>query len=94
MTEAAPATPQPPQGPGQGRGHDSLTRREREVASLVALALTDKQIAGILFISVDTVKHHVKMIAGKLALSNRTAICRWVLVRHYEEDTTLFRDVL
>jgi DNA-binding CsgD family transcriptional regulator len=73
---------------------DQLTRREREVASLVALALTDRQIAGIIFISPETVRYHIKSICSKLALPNRTAICRWVLVTHYEENTTVLGSVL
>jgi DNA-binding CsgD family transcriptional regulator len=78
----------------QSQPLEHLTRREREVASLVALALTDRQIAGIIFISPETVRYHIKSICSKLALPNRTAICRWVLVTHYEENTTVLGSVL
>ena len=74
---------------------EPLTPREREIAALVALALTDRQIAGIIFVSPDTVRFHIKSICSKLALPNRTAICRWVLVSHYEgSNTTVLGSVL
>jgi DNA-binding NarL/FixJ family response regulator len=88
MTTPQPATtaPQPP---------EPLTPREREVAALVAFALTDNQIASALFITPQTVKVHISSILSKLHLSNRTAICRWVLVSHYEGgNTILFGNVL
>jgi DNA-binding NarL/FixJ family response regulator len=88
MTTAQPV-PQP------GQGQEPLTAREREVAALVAFALTDNQIAAALFITPQTVKVHISSILSKLRLSNRTAICRWVLVSHYEGgNTILFGNVL
>ena len=71
-----------------------LTPREKQVAVLVALALTDSQIADSLFITVRTVKGHVESIRQKLGVRNRTAICRWMLVAHYEGNTVLFNNVL
>nr|WP_281367450.1 helix-turn-helix transcriptional regulator [Nocardioides kongjuensis] len=51
-----------------------LTRREMEVASLVAAGLTNRSIAAQLFISVRTVEKHVDHILGKLDLANRVQL--------------------
>jgi DNA-binding CsgD family transcriptional regulator len=48
-----------------------LTRREREVARLVIDGLSTEDIATALFISVHTVRDHLKMIFGKTGVSRR-----------------------
>ena len=52
----------------------SLTRREREVASLVAQGLTNRQIASELVLSEHTVHHHLTRILKKLDLRSREQI--------------------
>jgi DNA-binding NarL/FixJ family response regulator len=52
----------------------ALSRREREVAGLVAGGLSNKKIARKLFLSVATVKDHVHRILVKSSLPNRAAI--------------------
>ncbi len=49
-----------------------LTGREIEILQLLALGLTNKQIAVRLKISTHTVKFHVSSIFGKLGTTNRT----------------------
>ena len=49
----------------------ALTRREREVLSLICLRLTDPEIAARLFIGTRTVESHVASILAKLDASNR-----------------------
>jgi DNA-binding CsgD family transcriptional regulator len=51
-----------------------LTRREREVARLVIDGLSTEDIATALFISVHTVRDHLKMIFGKTGVSRRQDI--------------------
>jgi ATP/maltotriose-dependent transcriptional regulator MalT len=51
----------------------SLTAREIEILRLVAAGLTDKQIAGQLFISAHTVNAHLRSIYRKLDVNTRTA---------------------
>ncbi|MFN2581726.1 MAG: AAA family ATPase [Candidatus Dormibacteria bacterium] len=55
-----------------------LTRREREIAELVADGLTNRQIAERLFLSERTAQNHVQHILDKLALDNRSQIAVWV----------------
>jgi DNA-binding NarL/FixJ family response regulator len=49
----------------------SLTEREREVITLIAQGLKNKQIADRLFISHTTVTHHLSSIYSKLGVSDR-----------------------
>lgn len=51
-----------------------LTDREAEIARLVGLELTNRQIAGRLFITEATVKKHVTHILEKLQLTGRDSI--------------------
>ncbi|GGW88987.1 LuxR C-terminal-related transcriptional regulator [Streptomyces lomondensis] len=55
-----------------------LTRREREVAQLVAEGLANQQIADRLVISRRTAEGHVERILSKLGFSNRSQIAAWV----------------
>jgi predicted ATPase/DNA-binding SARP family transcriptional activator/DNA-binding CsgD family transcriptional regulator len=56
---------------------DNLTRREREVALLVARGLTNRQVARELSISERTAGNHVGRILGKLGLRSRAQIAGW-----------------
>jgi Response regulator containing a CheY-like receiver domain and an HTH DNA-binding domain len=49
----------------------SLTERERQVITLIAEGLKNKQIAERLFISQTTVTHHLSSIYSKLGVSDR-----------------------
>lgn len=53
---------------------DVLSKREREIVSLIAEGLSNKQIAKQLFIALATVKDHVHRILGKTTLPNRAAL--------------------
>jgi DNA-binding CsgD family transcriptional regulator len=55
----------------------NLTRREREVACLVARGLTNRHIASELFLSERTIENHVSKILRKLELASRTEIAAW-----------------
>jgi len=68
---------------GAGRSADAkpLTRREREIAVLVADGLGNREIAERLFLSRRTVESHVEHIFTKLGLSSRTQLAGWVLER-------------
>ncbi|HET8567667.1 MAG TPA: helix-turn-helix transcriptional regulator, partial [Candidatus Limnocylindria bacterium] len=53
--------------------------REREIAGLVALGLTNRQIAGELVISAATVDRHVANILVKLGAHGRAQIAAWAV---------------
>jgi len=55
-----------------------LTRRQLEIAGLVAQGLTSQQIAGKLFLSDRTVTTHLTNIFNKLGISSRAQLAGWV----------------
>ena len=59
--------------------HDGLTRREREVAALVAVGKSNRAIAETLVLGVRTVEGHVSNILGKLGFTSRTEIAVWAV---------------
>ena len=56
-----------------------LSRREREVAAMVAAGWTNKQIAERLFISERTAEGHVERIRNKLGVRSRTEVATWAV---------------
>jgi non-specific serine/threonine protein kinase len=72
--------PGPDPRPGTGRAAElpgPLTRRERDVAALVARGLSNRQIAGELVISARTAETHVQHIMDKRGFNTRTQIAAW-----------------
>lgn len=55
-----------------------LTRREWEIAQLVAIGATNRQIAARLYLSERTAQKHVQHILTKLDLANRSQITAWM----------------
>ena len=55
---------------------EQLTDREQEVLNLVAEGLSDKEISEALYISLYTVKSHVRNILSKLHVKNRREAAR------------------
>ena len=70
-----PDTGRPGASPGQ------LTRRERDVAMLVARGKSNHEIAADLVISVRTVETQVQHIMDKLGYSTRAQIAAWSAAR-------------
>ncbi len=68
LRRAEPESPKP----------SPLTRRELEVAHLLAEGLTDRQIADMLFLAVRTVGVHVHHILQKLELRSRVEVAAWL----------------
>jgi non-specific serine/threonine protein kinase len=68
----------PGHGTGRGTGAKALTRREREIARLVAAGLGNREIAERLYLSKRTIDSHVEHIFTKLGFSSRTQLAAWV----------------
>ena len=64
-----------------------LTRREREVASLVAEGLTNREIASRLFISERTAESHVEQLRSKLGVRSRSQVAAWVTAQGQQPVT-------
>ncbi|GAA3241376.1 helix-turn-helix transcriptional regulator [Actinocorallia longicatena] len=65
-----------PRRPGQS---SALTRREREIARLVARGLGNRSIAEELVISPATVARHITNILTKLGFSSRSQVAAWAV---------------
>jgi non-specific serine/threonine protein kinase len=63
--------------PRQAEPVPKLTRRESEVALLVARGLTNREVAAQLYLSVRTVEVHVDRILTKLGFRTRTRLAAW-----------------
>jgi non-specific serine/threonine protein kinase len=55
-----------------------LTRREQEIAGLIAEELTTREIAARLFVSERTVEAHVTHMFNKLGVNSRAQLTRWL----------------
>jgi DNA-binding CsgD family transcriptional regulator len=71
--------PEPSTAPA---AHRQLTRRELEVARLVAQGLTNRQIGTRLTLSVRTAESHIEQIRAKLGFRTRSQIATWVTERY------------
>jgi serine/threonine-protein kinase PknK len=58
-------------------GLNGLTRRERDVATLVARGYANQRIADELVISKRTVEMHVGNLFAKLGVTSRTELALW-----------------
>ena len=79
--ETEPSTTPVPEEPPAGEPVGKLTRREQEVALLVARGLTNRQISTKLAISERTAANHVARILSKLGLRSRAQIATWATER-------------
>jgi DNA-binding CsgD family transcriptional regulator/DNA-binding beta-propeller fold protein YncE len=61
-----------------GNGPVRLSRRELEIARLVAEGLTNREIAARLFISERTVDGHLEHVREKLGVNTRAQVATWV----------------
>jgi predicted ATPase/DNA-binding CsgD family transcriptional regulator/Tfp pilus assembly protein PilF len=67
--------------PAQTRdeGAAQLSAREREVAALVALGLTNRDIAEQLVVSERTAENHVQHVLNRLGLRSRAQVAAWAV---------------
>jgi NarL family two-component system response regulator LiaR len=65
---------------------DDLNEREREVLALLAQGLSNKEIAERLFLSLATVKYHVRLLLSKLGASSRAEAVALAWQHHLIEE--------
>ena len=71
-------------GLGAQQNIETLTDRERDVLTLLAKGMTNKDIAQTLFLSVRTVEAHLRNIYGKLNVASRTEAVLWAVQHGFE----------
>jgi predicted ATPase/class 3 adenylate cyclase/DNA-binding CsgD family transcriptional regulator len=77
----APVEPDPgaPTAAAKAPADGLLSEREREIVALLAGGATDAQIAGRLFLSVNTVRSHLERIRDKTGARKRADLVRYAL---------------
>ncbi|GIH63214.1 ATP-binding protein [Microbispora siamensis] len=81
VVEAEPTPPGRPATTVSAAEPSPLTRREREIAELIAQGRSNKEIASALVISQRTVEGHVEHILDKLGFASRAQIAAWMAAR-------------
>lgn len=71
--------------PGDVHG---LSPREAEVLALICQGLTNEDIAGRVYISMNTVKTHIRSLYRKIDVTSRSRAVRWGLERGFAPDRT------
>lgn len=61
---------------------ETLTKKEREIAHLVAEGKSNREIAGEIFVTQGTVKNHMTRILDKLQLRDRTQLALFMNEKH------------
>jgi DNA-binding CsgD family transcriptional regulator len=64
----------------EARTKAPLTRRELEIANLIAQEMSSRDIAAKLFLSERTVETHITNMFNKLGLNSRVQLTRWLEV--------------
>jgi DNA-binding CsgD family transcriptional regulator len=71
--------------------YGGLTRREREVAVLVAQGKYNREIAEVLVVNERTIETHVSNILSKLGFTSRRQIAAWATEQDLAKDDTMTR---
>jgi DNA-binding NarL/FixJ family response regulator len=82
--DPTPAEPSRSDEPAEPGAH--LTRREREILTLVSEGMANADIARQLWVSEQTVKFHLSNIYRKLNVTNRTQASRWARIGRVDEE--------
>jgi DNA-binding CsgD family transcriptional regulator len=64
--------------------YSALTRREREVLTLIAAGHTNREMAESLVVSPETVKTHVRHVLNKFGVARKAEICALIHGARYQ----------
>ena len=81
LYSAGPGQPAAETVPARVDGGTELSRREKEVAQLLATGLSNREIAQRLFLSERTIDNHVHHILDKLGFDSRVQVATWLAAR-------------
>ena len=71
--------------PRSSTDDSGLTRREREVAALIAEGLSNREIAARLVVAQRTAEGHVENILSKLGFTSRAQVAGWLAAQSVPE---------
>lgn len=91
LDESRADASQPRPGRGDAAAPGVLTRREKQIAGLVAQGLTNGDIATQLVISKRTAETHVEHILTKLGFTSRHQITAWMAEEHTARGVSVTR---
>ena len=88
VVDYALSEPEPSQvsTPSEKEKFGGLTRREREVAVLIAQGKSNREIADDMTVGVKTIETYVTRILNKLGFDSRVQIATWVIERRLVES--------
>jgi DNA-binding NarL/FixJ family response regulator len=75
-------TARPSTSHAAAKAPSALTRREREIADLIAQGLSNREIASALVIAQRTAESHVEHILAKLGFTSRAQVAAWAAEQH------------
>ena len=67
----------------------ALTKREFEIAELMAWGQSKKEVASRLFISTRTVENHARIIFRKAQIQKATELCVWYFCKNFSIPLSL-----
>ncbi len=69
--------------PGRDAG---LSPREAEILALITLGLTNLEIAERAYVSINSVKSHIRAAYRKIGVTSRSQAVRWAMENHFRAD--------
>ena len=81
----APGPAEPVQDTAPGPRVDVLTRRERDVAVLIARGLSNREIAQALVITPGTAESYVHRVLTRLDFTRRSQVAAWAVAHRLHE---------
>ncbi|CAN5252267.1 hypothetical protein BH09ACT12_BH09ACT12_07020 [soil metagenome] len=93
LLDVLKAAPDQPRNPALTPAHEpnapTLTRREAEVLTLICRGSTNVEIAQALFLSINSIKTHIRVLYRKIEVERRSQAVIWGMAHGYGRGTDL-----